>query len=186
MWWQSGRLVDLVLSRVGSCLEAVAGCVLRDVFLWLVLLCLFWVCVLCFLWFVWCGGGVWGWLVFVGVVGVFEWVWLVGLSFWWGCMRFAVLSCARGWDSTQGLGAGVVYRGYGVRVINRLRFAIDLSGPEPDLLFGGRPLSDYDAIVPRIGSSITYFGTAVVRQFEQMDVYTPNTANGIANSRDKL
>ncbi|MBN9612439.1 MAG: RimK family alpha-L-glutamate ligase, partial [Actinobacteria bacterium] len=46
--------------------------------------------------------------------------------------------------------------------------------------------SDYDAILPRIGNSITYFGTAVVRQFEQMDVYTPNTANGISNSRDKL
>ncbi|PDQ36544.1 MAG: alpha-L-glutamate ligase [Candidatus Lumbricidophila eiseniae] len=101
-------------------------------------------------------------------------------------MRFAVLSCARGSYSTQRLRAAAVYRGHGVRVLNTLRFAIDLSGPEPDLLFGGRPLSDYDAIVPRIGSSITYFGTAVVRQFEQMDVYTPNTANGIANSRDKL
>jgi ribosomal protein S6--L-glutamate ligase len=41
-------------------------------------------------------------------------------------------------------------------------------------------------VLPRIGNSITYYGTAVVRQFEQMDVYTPNTANGIANSRDKL
>jgi ribosomal protein S6--L-glutamate ligase len=41
-------------------------------------------------------------------------------------------------------------------------------------------------VLPRIGNSITYFGTAVVRQFEQMDVYTPNTANGIANARDKL
>ena len=47
-------------------------------------------------------------------------------------------------------------------------------------------MSHYDAILPRIGNSITYFGTAVVRQFEQMDVYTPNTANGIANARDKL
>ena len=41
-------------------------------------------------------------------------------------------------------------------------------------------------MLPRIGNSITYFGTAVVRQFEQMDVYTPNTGYGIANSRDKL
>ena len=41
-------------------------------------------------------------------------------------------------------------------------------------------------MLPRIGNSITYFGTAVVRQFEQMDVYTPNTSYGIANSRDKL
>ena len=71
-------------------------------------------------------------------------------------------------------------------MLDTLRFAIDLSGPEPDLQYRGKPLSDYDAIVPRIGASITYFGSAVVRQFEQMDVYTPNTANGIANSRDKL
>jgi ribosomal protein S6--L-glutamate ligase len=70
--------------------------------------------------------------------------------------------------------------------LDTLRFSIDLSGDEPDLQFRGKPLSDYDAILPRIGASITYFGTAVVRQFEQMDVYTPNTANGIANSRDKL
>jgi len=77
-------------------------------------------------------------------------------------------------------------RGHDVRILDTLRFAIDLSGPEPDLQYRGRPLSDYDAVLPRIGSSITYFGTAVVRQFEQMDVYTPNTANGISNARDKL
>ena len=47
-------------------------------------------------------------------------------------------------------------------------------------------LDHYDAILPRIGVSLTYFGTAVVRQFQQMDVYSPNTADGILNSRDKL
>ncbi len=73
-----------------------------------------------------------------------------------------------------------------MKVLNTLRFAIDLSGELPDLQYRGRQLSDYDAILPRIGASITYFGTAVVRQFEQMDVYTPNTANGISNARDKL
>jgi ribosomal protein S6--L-glutamate ligase len=84
------------------------------------------------------------------------------------------------------LKAAAEQRGHIVRVLNTLRFAIDLSGAEPDLQYRGRPLSDYDAILPRVGASITYFGTAVVRQFEQMDVYTPNTANGIANARDKL
>ncbi|MGG6495463.1 UNVERIFIED_CONTAM: 30S ribosomal protein S6--L-glutamate ligase, partial [Bacteroidetes bacterium 56_B9] len=77
-------------------------------------------------------------------------------------------------------------RGHQVKVLNTLRFGIDLTGDEPDLQFRGRRLSSYDAIIPRIGASITYFGTAVVRQFEQMDVYTPNTSYGIANSRDKL
>jgi len=101
-------------------------------------------------------------------------------------MKLAILSRAPRAYSTQRLRAAAIDRGHDVRVLNTLRFAIDLTGPEPDLQYRGTPLSDYDAIVPRIGASITYFGTAVVRQFEQMDVYTPNTANGIANARDKL
>jgi ribosomal protein S6--L-glutamate ligase len=101
-------------------------------------------------------------------------------------MRIAILSRAPRAYSTQRLKAAALQRGHDVRVLDTLRFAIDLSGEEPDLQYRGRPLSDYDAILPRIGNSITYFGTAVVRQFEQMDVYTPNTSNGISNARDKL
>ncbi|WP_167041879.1 RimK family alpha-L-glutamate ligase [Salinibacterium sp. ZJ454] len=101
-------------------------------------------------------------------------------------MKLAILSRAPHSYSTQRLRAAAVQRGHQVKVLNTLRFAIDLTGPEPDLHFRGRPLSSYDAILPRIGNSITYFGTAVVRQFEQMDVYTPNTSNGISNARDKL
>lgn len=101
-------------------------------------------------------------------------------------MRLAILSRAPRSYSTRRLRAAAVDRGHDVKVLNTLRFSIDLSGDSPDLQFRGRQLRDYDAILPRIGNSITYFGTAVVRQFEQMDVYTPNTANGITNSRDKL
>ena len=101
-------------------------------------------------------------------------------------MKLAILSRAPRSYSTQRLRAAALDRGHQVRVLNTLRFGIDLSRAEPDLQFRGKPLSDYDAVLPRIGASITYFGTAVVRQFEQMDVYTPNTANGIANARDKL
>ncbi len=101
-------------------------------------------------------------------------------------MKLAILSRAPRSYSTQRLRAAAVDRGHDVKVLNTLRFSIDLSGDEPDLQFRGKPLSSYDAILPRIGNSVTYFGTAVVRQFEQMDVYTPNTANGISNSRDKL
>lgn len=101
-------------------------------------------------------------------------------------MKLAILSRAPRAYSTQRLRTAALDRGHQVKVLNTLRFAIDLSGDEPDLQFRGKQLSDYDAVLPRIGNSITYFGTAVVRQFEQMDVYTPNTANGIANSRDKL
>jgi len=101
-------------------------------------------------------------------------------------MKLAILSRAPHAYSTQRLRAAARDRGHTVKVLNTLRFAIDLSGDEPDLQYRGRLLSDYDAVLPRIGNSITYYGTAVVRQFEQMDVYTPNTANGITNSRDKL
>ncbi len=101
-------------------------------------------------------------------------------------MKLAILSRAPGAYSTKRLVAAGTERGHEIRVLNTLRFAIDLSGDEPDLQYRGRPLPDYDAILPRIGASITFFGLAVVRQFEQMDVYTPNTAAGIANSRDKL
>jgi ribosomal protein S6--L-glutamate ligase len=101
-------------------------------------------------------------------------------------MKIAILSTSPKCYSTMRLRQAAAERGHNVKVLNTLRFSIDLQHTEPDLHFRGKPLSHYDAIMPRIGASITYFGTAVVRQFEQMDVYTPNTSNGIANSRDKL
>ena len=101
-------------------------------------------------------------------------------------MKLAILSRAPQAYSTQRLRSAAEQRGHTVKVLNTLRFAIDLASDEPDLRYRGKQLSDYDAVLPRIGNSITYFGTAVVRQFEQMDVYTPNTANGISNARDKL
>ncbi|MDO5740289.1 MAG: 30S ribosomal protein S6--L-glutamate ligase [Ornithinimicrobium sp.] len=101
-------------------------------------------------------------------------------------MKLAILSRSLRSYSTQRLRTAALNRGHQVKVLDTLRFGIDLTGDVPDLSFRGRPLSVYDAVLPRIGASVTYFGTAVVRQFEQMDVYTPNTANGIMNSRDKL
>jgi ribosomal protein S6--L-glutamate ligase len=101
-------------------------------------------------------------------------------------MKVAILSRSPQSYSTRRLKTAAIDRGHECRVLNTLRFAIDLAHDRPDMQFRGKHLSDYDAIIPRIGASVTYFGTAVVRQFEQMDVYTPNTANGIANSRDKL
>jgi ribosomal protein S6--L-glutamate ligase len=71
-------------------------------------------------------------------------------------------------------------------VLDTLRFAISLEAEAPDLFYQGKSLSHYDAVIPRIGASITYYGTAVVRQFEQMNVFCMNSATGITNSRDKL
>ena len=96
-------------------------------------------------------------------------------------MKMAILSRAPRSYSTQRLRTAALDRGHEVKVLDTLRFAIDLSGEEPDLMFRGKPLSNYDAVLPRIGASITYFGLAVVRQMEQMDIYTPNTSAGIGN-----
>lgn len=101
-------------------------------------------------------------------------------------MKLAILSTAPRCYSTRRLKQAAEQRGHTVKVLNTLRFSIGLDHADPDLYFRGKELSDYDAVLPRIGASITYFGTAVLRQFEQLDVYTPNTSNGVANSRDKL
>jgi ribosomal protein S6--L-glutamate ligase len=101
-------------------------------------------------------------------------------------MKLGILSMSPRCYSTRRLRQAAEERGHTVRVLNTLRFGIDLQDGEPNLYYRSRELSEYDAILPRIGASVSYFGTAVVRQFEQMDVYTPNTSNGITNSRDKL
>jgi ribosomal protein S6--L-glutamate ligase len=77
-------------------------------------------------------------------------------------------------------------RDHQVRVLNTLKFAIDLDRGSPDLYYRQQHLEHFDAVLPRIGASITYYGTAVVRQFQEMDVFCANTAHGISNSRDKL
>ncbi|MEM9828101.1 MAG: RimK family alpha-L-glutamate ligase [Planctomycetota bacterium] len=101
-------------------------------------------------------------------------------------MKLAILSRSRKCYSTQRLREAADSRGHHVKVLDTLRFSIDLEKGEPDLYYRSKQLSAYDAIIPRIGNSITYFGTAVVRQFEQMDVFTSASSAGIANSRDKL
>jgi len=101
-------------------------------------------------------------------------------------MKIAILSRAPASYSTRRLREAAVSRGHTVKVLDTLKFSIDVESGAPRLFYGSRPLSRYDAVIPRIGASITYFGTAVVRHFEQLDVYTPSPANAIATSRDKL
>lgn len=101
-------------------------------------------------------------------------------------MKLAILSCSPNCYSTRRLREAAQRRGHVVRVLNTLRFSIDVEAGKPALYYNARPFERYDAVVPRIGASITYYGTAVVRQFEQMDVFCANSSNGISNSRDKL
>jgi len=101
-------------------------------------------------------------------------------------MKLAILSKEPNNYSTKRLVEAAKLRGHSVKVLNTLKFAIDLEEEAPDLYYRQKHLEEFDAVLPRIGTSITYFGTAVVRQFQQMDIYSPNTADGILNSRDKL
>ncbi len=101
-------------------------------------------------------------------------------------MKLGILSTAPGCYSTRRMMAAAKDRGYEVTVVNTLKCSIDLQAGNPDLYYKGKPLDNYDAIIPRIGASLTYFGTAVVRQLEQMNVFVANTSSGISNSRDKL
>lgn len=101
-------------------------------------------------------------------------------------MKLAILSRSPKCYSTRRLKEAALARGHKTKVLDTLRFAIDLKRGAPDLYFRSKLLSEYDAVLPRIGASITYFGTAVVRQFEQMDVFSSATSAGINNSRDKL
>lgn len=101
-------------------------------------------------------------------------------------MKLGILSCNLRCYSTRRLREAALQRGHSVKVLNTLKFAIDLEQGSPDLYFRTKQLTHYDAVLPRIGASITYFGTAVVRQFEQMDVFSANSSGGISNSRDKL
>jgi ribosomal protein S6--L-glutamate ligase len=101
-------------------------------------------------------------------------------------MKIGVLSRGPRLYSTRRLREAAISRGHHCRVLDTLAFTIDLEAEAPDLLYRGRPMPRYDAIIPRIGASISFFGTAVVRQFEQMELTVLNSALAITNSRDKL
>jgi ribosomal protein S6--L-glutamate ligase len=101
-------------------------------------------------------------------------------------MKLAILSCGPKTYSTRRLKEAAKHRGHNVKVLDTLKFAIDLERGNPDLYYKQKLLPAYDAVLPRIGASITYFGTAVVRQFQEMDVFCANSARSIITSRDKL
>ncbi|MFT4585763.1 MAG: ribosomal protein S6--L-glutamate ligase [Gammaproteobacteria bacterium] len=77
-------------------------------------------------------------------------------------------------------------RGHDIDVIDHLSCYIDIASNDPEIHYQGESLKGYDAIIPRIGASVTFFGTAVLRQFEMMGVYPVNESVGISRSRDKL
>ena len=101
-------------------------------------------------------------------------------------MRLVILSRQPSLYSTRALFEAALNRGHDVQVMDTLQFDIRLSRRSPELYYQGEPVGPVDAVIPRIGASITFFGLAVVRQFEMMGVYCLNESQAIARSRDKL
>lgn len=101
-------------------------------------------------------------------------------------MKLCILSRSTRCYSTRRLVEAAVSRGHTTKVLDALHFSISSLRGKPTLYYRAKLLTPYDGVIPRIGASITFFGTSVVRQFEQMNVFCSNSANGIANSRDKL
>jgi len=101
-------------------------------------------------------------------------------------MRIVILSRQPALYSTQALVDAARAREHDVRVLDTLQFDIHVSRQSPELFYQGAPVGPVDAVIPRIGASITFYGLAVVRQFEMMGVYCLNESQAIARSRDKL
>jgi ribosomal protein S6--L-glutamate ligase len=101
-------------------------------------------------------------------------------------MRLVILSRGPTLYSTRVLVEAGEKRGHRVDVLDTLRFDIRVSRRSPELFYEGEPIGPVDAVIPRIGASITFYGLAVVRQFEMMGVYCVNESQAIARSRDKL
>jgi len=101
-------------------------------------------------------------------------------------MRIVILSRRESLYSTRALADAARRRGHEALVLDTLQFDIQVSRRNPELYYQGKQVGLVDAVIPRIGASITFFGLAVVRQFEMMGVYCVNESQAIARSRDKL
>jgi ribosomal protein S6--L-glutamate ligase len=100
-------------------------------------------------------------------------------------MRIAILSRRPSLVSTSRLKEAGKLRGHEMSVVDYLRCYMDITSHRPQVIYQGSPLQ-IDAIIPRIGASNTFYGTAVVRQFEMMGVFVANESQAISRSRDKL
>ncbi|HEX9648623.1 MAG TPA: 30S ribosomal protein S6--L-glutamate ligase [Alphaproteobacteria bacterium] len=101
-------------------------------------------------------------------------------------MKIAMLARNPGLYSHQRLIAAARQRGHDIEVYNTLMCYMNITAHRPEVRYGGEVLSGIDAVIPRIGASITFYGLAVLRQFEMMGVWPLNESVAIGRSRDKL
>ena len=101
-------------------------------------------------------------------------------------MRIALMARNPNLYSHQRLIEAAEDRGHEIEVIDTMRVYIHIASHRPEMYYRGEKVEGYDAVIPRIGASVTFFGTAVLRQFEMMGVYPLNESVAISRSRDKL
>ncbi|WP_421784017.1 30S ribosomal protein S6--L-glutamate ligase [Kiloniella litopenaei] len=101
-------------------------------------------------------------------------------------MKIAMLARNANLYTHQRLKSAAEERGHELDIINTLRCYMNIASRRPEIYYNGEKLTGYDAVIPRIGASVTYYGTAVLRQFEMMGVFPLNESVAIGRSRDKL
>jgi|TARA_R110002073_G_scaffold329152_3_gene511271 ribosomal protein S6--L-glutamate ligase len=101
-------------------------------------------------------------------------------------MKIAIMSRNKNLYSTRRLVEAGEAAGHDMRVIDTLRCYMSMEATGPTIHYRGEKLEGYDAVIPRIGASVTFYGTAVLRQFEMMNVFPVNESVAISRSRDKL
>ena len=101
-------------------------------------------------------------------------------------MKIAMLARNPNLYSHRRLVEAAEARGHEIDVVNTLRCYMNIASRRPEIYYNGRKLEGFDAVIPRIGASVTFYGLAVLRQFEMMGVYPLNESVGIGRSRDKL
>ena len=101
-------------------------------------------------------------------------------------MKIALLARNPNLYSHKRLVEAAEERGHTIEIINTMKVYISIASDNPEIRYKGEPLLGFDAVIPRIGASVTFFGTAVLRQFEMMGVYPLNESVAISRSRDKL
>jgi ribosomal protein S6--L-glutamate ligase len=101
-------------------------------------------------------------------------------------MNIALLSRNKNLYSTKRLVEAAEKNGHEVRILDALSCYMNMACNRPEIHYKGEKLPQYDAVIPRIGASVTFYGTAVLRQFEMMNVFPLNESVAISRSRDKL
>jgi ribosomal protein S6--L-glutamate ligase len=101
-------------------------------------------------------------------------------------MKIAILSRNAKLYSTRRLKEAAEERGHEIKILDVLRAYMNIASHKPTIHYKGEPLEGFDAVIPRIGASVTFYGASVLRQFEMMGVYPLNESVAITRSRDKL